>query len=115
MSVDWTAPRAPLLDEASEPRRWLLSRHGRVASFFLFGWVLGLVTLLAIPHACHVPRWVLVSGWGYVLAMLGPVGVGTVVTLSIVALERRAWGAVGTGFVLLGLATCVAGLFLFGR
>lgn len=115
MSVDWALRAAPSNEEATERRRWLLSRQGRVAAYFLFGWVLGLVTLLAIPHVFHLPRWVLVSGWGYIVTMLGPVGFGTVVTLGIVALERRAWGAVGVAFVLLGLAMSVAGLFLFGQ
>src|SRR4030095_13239006 len=48
----------------------VLARAGTVSKFvagtFLFGWLLGLAIVLKLWHLAHAPRWMLVSGVGYV-------------------------------------------------
>ena len=43
-----------------------------VAGTFLFGWLLGLASVLKLWHLSHAPRWMILSGVGYVTLMLPP-------------------------------------------
>jgi hypothetical protein len=81
-----------------------------VAGTFLFGWTAGLLVVLKCWHLVHAPRWLMVTGAGYVAFMLLPILCGVGVVRLASRLVGRGWGATPFRFLALGLCGLVAGL-----
>lgn len=83
-----------------------------VAGTFLFGWLLGLAVVLKMWHLAHAPRWMIVSGVGYVSLMLPPTITGFALAWCAGRLARRGWGPASLSLAGAGAAGLVAGLLV---
>ena len=81
-----------------------------VAATFLFGWVAGLVVVFKLWHLAHAPRWMLLSGVGYVTLMLPPAITGFALAWTAGRLAMRGWGPASLGLAGAGVLGLVAGL-----
>lgn len=88
----------------------LPSFRALVTGTFLFGWAAGVLLVLKSWHLLHAPRWMMVSGAGYVTFMLVPIICGFAVTRISARLISRGWGGTSVRFLALGLCGLVAGL-----
>jgi hypothetical protein len=84
--------------------------HAFVAGSFLFGWLAGLAIVLKLWHLAHAPRWMIVSGVGYVTLMLPPTITGFALAWCTGRLAGRGWGPASLGLAAAGVAGLVAGL-----
>ena len=62
-----------------------------VAGTFLFGWLLGLAVVLKLWHLSQAPRWMILSGVGYVTLMLPPTISGVTLAWCAGRLAARGW------------------------
>ena len=85
---------------------------GLVTGTFAVGWAAGVLLVLKSWHLFHAPRWLMVSGAGYVTFMLIPIVCGFLVTWLASRLVSRGWGGPAMGFLALGLCGLVAGLMV---
>jgi len=83
-----------------------------VAVTFLFGWALGLASVLKLWHLSHAPRWMVLSGVGYVTLMLPPAIVGFALAWCAGRLAARGWGPAPLGLAAAGVGGLVAGLLV---
>jgi hypothetical protein len=83
-----------------------------VAGTFLFGWLLGLAIVLKLWHLAEAPRWMLLSGVGYVTFMLPPAITGFTLAWCAVRLSARGWGSASLGLAAVGVLGLVAGLLV---
>jgi hypothetical protein len=83
-----------------------------IAGTFLFGWLLGLAIVLKMWHVAHAPRWMIVSGVGYVTLMLPPTLVGFVLAWGTRRLAARGWGPASLSLAGAGVAGLVAGVLV---
>jgi ABC-type molybdate transport system permease subunit len=83
-----------------------------VAGSFLFGWLLGLAVVLKVWHLAHAPRWMIVSGVGYVSLMLPPTITGFALAWCTGRLARRGWGPASLSLAGAGVVGLVAGLLV---
>jgi hypothetical protein len=83
-----------------------------VAGTFLFGWLLGLAIVFKLWHVAHAPRWMFVSGFGYVTLMLPPTLTGFVLAWCTGRLAARGWGPASLSLAGAGVAGLVAGLLV---
>jgi hypothetical protein len=81
-----------------------------VTGTFLFGWVMGVLLVLKAWRLVHAPRWMMVSGAGYVTFMLIPIICGFLVARLCSWLISRGWGGMPVGFLALGLCALLAGV-----
>jgi hypothetical protein len=88
----------------------LSSFRALVTGTFLFGWAAGVLLVLKSWRLFHAPRWMMVSGAGYVTFMLIPIICGIGVTRLSGRLISRGWGGTSVRFLALGLCGLVAGL-----
>jgi hypothetical protein len=83
-----------------------------VAGTFLFGWLLGLAVVFKLWHLAHAPRWMILSGVGYVTLMLPPAISGFACAWCTGRLAARGWGPASRGLAGAGLLGLVAGLLV---
>ena len=83
-----------------------------VAGTFLFGWLVGLAIVFKLWHVAHAPRWMVVSGFGYVTLMLPPTLTGFVLAWCTGRLAARGWGPASLSLAGVGVAGLVAGLLV---
>jgi hypothetical protein len=83
-----------------------------VAGTFLSGWLLGLAVVLKLWHLAHAPRWMLVSGVGYVSLMLPPAIAGFALAWCAGRLAARGWGRPSLGLAGAGVVGLVVGLLV---
>jgi hypothetical protein len=83
-----------------------------VAGTFLFGWVLGLAIVLQLWHLSNAPRWMILSGVGYVTMMLPPTLIGFAIAWCGVRLSARGWGLASLALAGAGVIGLVAGLLV---
>ena len=83
-----------------------------VAGTFLFGWLLGLASVLKLWHLSNAPRWMLFSGVGYVTLMLPPALIGFGLAWCAVRLSARGWGRASLTLAGVGVIGLVAGLLV---
>lgn len=83
-----------------------------VAGSFLFGWLLGLAIVLKLWQLSQAPRWLLVSGVGYVSLILPPTITGFTLAWSTGRLAARGWGRPSLGLAAVGVVGLVAGLLV---
>jgi hypothetical protein len=83
-----------------------------VAGTFLFGWVLGLVSVLKLWNLSHAPRWMILSGVGYVTLILPPTLTGFAFTWCTGRLAARGWGRASLALAGAGVIGLVAGLLV---
>jgi len=81
-----------------------------VAGTFLFGWLLGLAVVLKLWHLSQAPRWMIVSGVGYVTLMLPPTISGFTLAWGTGRLAARGWGPASLLLAGAGVAGLVAGV-----
>jgi hypothetical protein len=81
-----------------------------VAGTFLFGWLAGLAMVFQLWHLAAAPRWMMLSGVGYVTFMLAPAMVGVAFAWGLGRLASRGWGGPSLGLLGMGLCGLVAGL-----
>jgi hypothetical protein len=81
-----------------------------VAGTFLFGWLLGLASVLKLWHLAHAPRWMILSGVGYVTLMVPPALTGFGLAWSAGRLSARGWGAASLALAAAGVIGLVAGV-----
>ena len=80
-----------------------------VAGTFLFGWLLGVAVVLKLWHLSQAPRWMILSGVGYVTLMLPPTISGFTLAWCAGRLSARGWGPVALSVAGAGVAGLVAG------
>jgi hypothetical protein len=80
-----------------------------VAATFLSGWLLGLAIVLKLWHLAHAPRWMVVSGVGYISLMLPPAIAGFALAWCASRLAARGWGRPSLGLAGVGVVGLVAG------
>ncbi len=102
-------------DGACHPTSWRATTVGHtfvglVTGTFALGWAAGILVVLKSWHLFHAPRWLMVSGAGYVTFMLVPIVCGFGFTWLSSRLVSRGWGSVGLGFFALGVCGLIAGL-----
>jgi len=83
-----------------------------VAGTFLFGWLLGVAIVFKLWHLAHAPRWLVVSGVGYVTLMLPPTITGFGLAWCAGRLAARGWGPASLLLAGAGVAGLVAGLLV---
>jgi len=83
-----------------------------VAGTFLFGWLLGLAVVLKLWHLSQAPRWMILSGVGYVTLMLPPTISGFTLAWCAGRLSARGWGPLALGVAGAGVAGLVAGFLV---
>ena len=83
-----------------------------VAGTFLFGWLLGLAIVFKLWHLAHAPRWMIMSGVGYVTLMLPPTITGFVLAWGTGRLAARGWGPASLGLAAAGVVGLVAGFLV---
>ena len=98
----------------------MLARAGRrdssffllIAGTFLFGWLIGLAIVLKLWHLAHAPRWMIMSGVGYVTLMLPPTLTGFALAWAAGRLTARGWGSASLALAGAGVVGLVAGLLV---
>jgi hypothetical protein len=90
--------------------RSTFSVFGFVAGTFLLGWLAGIAVVLKMWHLADAPRWIVLSGVGYVTLMLPPAIVGFALAWSAGRLSARGWGPGALGLAGTGVVGLVAGL-----
>jgi len=83
-----------------------------VAGTFLFGWLLGLASVLKLWHLAQAPRWMILSGVGYVTLMLPPALAGFALAWCAGRLSARGWGPASLSLGGVGVIGLVAGLLV---
>jgi hypothetical protein len=83
-----------------------------VAGTFLAGWLLGLAVVLKLWHLAEAPRWMVLSGVGYVTLMLPPALTGFALAWCAGRLSARGWGPAALALAGVGVAGLVAGLLV---
>jgi hypothetical protein len=83
-----------------------------VAGTFLFGWALGFASVLKLWNMAHAPRWMVLSGVGYVTLMVPPALTGFALAWCAGRLSARGWGAPSLALAALGVSGLVAGLLV---
>jgi hypothetical protein len=83
-----------------------------VTGTFLFGWLVGFVAVLKLWHLLHAPRWMMVSGVGYVTFMLFPAVTGFLVAWLCGRLVSRGWGGAPLRMLAVGVCGLMAGLLV---
>jgi hypothetical protein len=83
-----------------------------VAGTFLSGWLMGIAVVLKVWHLAHAPRWMLMTGVGYVTLMLPPIIIGFALAWCAGRLAARGWGAASLGLGAAGVLGLVAGLLV---
>jgi hypothetical protein len=83
-----------------------------IAGTFLFGWLLGVAIVFKLWHLAHAPRWMIMSGFGYVTLMLPPTISGFALAWVSGRLAARGWGPASLGLAGAGVAGLVAGLLV---
>jgi hypothetical protein len=80
-----------------------------MAGMFLFGWLVGLATILKLWQVADAPRWMMFTGTGYVSLMLAPAIVGFAFAKGMGWLAARGFGGIPLGMLGLGVVGLVAG------
>jgi|SRR6188508_2445577 hypothetical protein len=88
------------------------SFYALIAGTFLFGWLLGVAVVFKLWHLAHAPRWMIVSGVGYVTLMLPPIITGFTLAWATGRLAARGWGPASLGLAGAGVVGLVAGLLV---
>jgi hypothetical protein len=83
-----------------------------VAGTFLFGWLLGVAVVFKLWHLAEAPRWMILSGVGYVTLMLPPAITGFTSAWCASRLAARGWGPASLGLVGAGVLGLVVGLLV---
>ena len=83
---------------------------GFVTASFMFGWVVGLVLVLKAWNLAHAPRWMMLSGVGYVTFMLFPAVIGAGIAWLSGRLVARGWGGTSLRLLAVGVCGLVGGL-----
>jgi len=83
-----------------------------IAGTFLFGWLLGLAIVFKVWHLAHAPRWMIVSGVGYVTLMLPPAITGFALAWCAGRMSARGWGPASLGLAGAGVVGLVTGLLV---
>jgi hypothetical protein len=83
-----------------------------VTGTFLFGWLLGVAVVLKLWHLSEAPRWMVLSGVGYVTLMLPPALTGFALAWCAARLSARGWGPAALSLAGAGAAGLVAGLLV---
>jgi hypothetical protein len=83
-----------------------------IAGTFLFGWLLGLAVVFKLWHLSHAPRWMLMSGVGYITLMLPPTVTGFTLAWGTGRLAARGWGPASLGLAGAGVVGLVAGFLV---
>jgi hypothetical protein len=83
-----------------------------VAGTFVFGWLLGVAVVLKLWNLAQAPRWMILSGVGYVTLMLPPAITGFGLAWCAGRLSARGWGPGALGLAGIGAAGLVAGLLV---
>jgi hypothetical protein len=78
----------------------------------LAGWLLGLAVVLKLWHLAEAPRWMVLSGVGYVTLMLPPAITGFTLAWCAGRLSARGWGPAPLALAGAGVAGLVAGLLV---
>ena len=92
--------------------RWKTAYSVFVAASFLFGWLLGFATVLQLWRLAHAPRWMIISGVGYVTLMLPPALIGFGVAWCAGRLAARGASPASLALAAAGAVGLVAGLFV---
>jgi hypothetical protein len=79
---------------------------------FLFGWLIGLASVLKLWRLLHAPRWMMMSGVGYVTFMLTPAATGFAVAWLSGRLVSRGWGGAPLRMLAAGVCGLMAGLLV---
>jgi hypothetical protein len=83
-----------------------------VTGTFVFGWAIGLASVLKLWQLVHAPRWMMWSGVGYVSFMLAPPAVGFLLTWLARHLVARGWGGGPLRAAAAGVCGLLAGLLV---
>jgi hypothetical protein len=83
-----------------------------VAGTFLLGWLLGFASVLKLWNLSQAPRWMILSGVGYVTMMLPPTLIGFAIAWCGVRLSARGWGLASLVLAAAGVIGLVAGLLV---
>ena len=83
-----------------------------VAGTFLFGWLVGFAIVLKLWLLAEAPRWMILSGVGYVTLMLPPTIVGFALAWTTGRLAARGWGPASLALAGAGVVGLVAGLLV---
>ncbi len=83
-----------------------------VAGTFLFGWLVGFAIVLKLWHLAHAPRWMILSGVGYVTLMLPPALTGVALAWFAGRMSARGWGAASLALAGAGVVGLVTGLLV---
>jgi hypothetical protein len=83
-----------------------------VAGTFLFGWLLGFASVLKLWQLSQAPRWMVLSGVGYVTLMLPPAVVGFGLAWCAGRLAARGWSPGSLALAGAGVVGLVAGLLV---
>jgi hypothetical protein len=102
--------RAAIRPATREPWQGWFSAY--VAGTFLFGWMLGIVSVLKLWNLSHAPRWMILSGVGYVTLMLPPALTGFAFAWCARRLAARGWGRAPLTLAGAGVTGLVFGLLV---
>jgi len=83
-----------------------------VAGTFLFGWLVGFATVLKLWHLAQAPRWMILSGVGYVTLMLPPALTGVALAWCAGRMSARGWGPASLALAAAGVVGLVTGLLV---
>ena len=97
-------------EEGADTRTFTRNFLGLVTGTFGLGWAAGALLVLKSWHLFRAPRWMMVSGAGYITFMLVPIVFGFTLTWLCSRLISRGWGRVSLGFFGLGLFGLIVGL-----
>ena len=98
--------------EIRDVERPKVSFSAFLAATFLFGWLLGFASVLKLWHLSQAPRWMVVSGVGYVTLMLPPAIVGFGLAWCASRLATRGWSSGSLALAGAGVVGLVAGLLV---
>jgi len=83
-----------------------------VAGTFLFGWLVGFAIVLKLWLLAEAPRWMILSGVGYVTLMLPPAITGFALAWCAGRMSARGWGPASLGLAGAGVVGLVTGLLV---
>jgi hypothetical protein len=92
------------------PERRPSSLSAFVTGTFVFGWAIGLASVLKLWQLVNAPRWMMWSGVGYVSFMLVPAGLGFLTAWLSRRLVARGWGGAPLRVAAAGVCGLLVGL-----
>jgi len=102
--------RVAIRDFSREPPKGFFSAF--VAGTFLLGWLLGFASVLKLWNLSQAPRWMILSGVGYVTLMVPPAITGFVLAWCAGRMSARGWSAASLALAGAGVIGLVAGLLV---